>query len=192
MQGKDLIPRFLQLSVIPDDVIGYSQAILAAGLCLDHAARLFLGFRVTCEQASYLGLLVAIDDQHAVDERPQRRLYQQGNNDQLIGAAGADGLFYRGLADSWMQNPLEFMPGGLVCEDKGAHCGAIKIAVGRDDLHAEHIADLVERGLTGIHDFSCDDVGVNDRHAEPGKYFGDGRLAARNAPGQADSQRLVI
>ena len=68
MQGKDLIPRFLQLSVIPDDVIGYGQAILAAGLRHNHAACLFLGFRVSREQAPDLGLLVAVDEQHTVDK----------------------------------------------------------------------------------------------------------------------------
>ena len=68
MQGKDLIPRFLQLSVIPDDVIGYGQAILAAGLHRGHAACLFLCFRVSGEQASDLSLFVAVDDQHPVDK----------------------------------------------------------------------------------------------------------------------------
>ena len=90
-----------------------------------------------------------------------------------------------------MQDCLEPMPCGFVCEDNGAHCGTIKITAASEDLRTECLADFVKRGLAGIHNFPGDDVGVNDRHAEFSEHPGDGRLAARNASGQADSQWLV-
>ena len=91
-----------------------------------------------------------------------------------------------------MQDCLEFVPGVLVGEDNGTHRGAVKSAARREDVWAEYLADFVECGLTRAHDFPRDDVGVNDRHAEFSEHPGDARLAARDASGQADSQRFVI
>lgn len=192
MQIQGLVPRFLQVPGVVDNVIGDGQPVFPAGLRRYHAPRLLFGFRVSGKQAVDLGLLITVNDKHAVDERPEGRLDQQGNHNQLVVSSGTAGLLYRGLANTRMQDFLQLVPGGLVPEYDLAHCGAIKIAIRPDDLVAECFADLIECGFTGLHNFPGNDVGVDDRHAEFGEYIGDRGLAACNATGQADSQRLVV
>jgi hypothetical protein len=49
VQGEGLVPRILQVPVVVDYVISYGQSIFPAGLRCDHAPRLWLVFRISCQ-----------------------------------------------------------------------------------------------------------------------------------------------
>lgn len=57
-------------------IVGYGQAFLSACLSSQYLLRLFASLGVARQQAPDLCLLVAIDDQHAIDEIPQCRSNQ--------------------------------------------------------------------------------------------------------------------
>ena len=88
VQAPDLLARVVEVALVGDDVVGDGQPLGAARLCRQDAARLRLGFGVSREKARNLGFFLAVNDEYAVHEGPQRRLEQQWHDNDLVGSAG--------------------------------------------------------------------------------------------------------
>jgi hypothetical protein len=68
----------------------------------------------------------------------------------------------------------------------------VQAAISRDSLLAEGRGNFFERWLTGLDHFPGDDVRIDNRNAKVRKHIGNGRFAAGNAAGQADTQGVVL
>jgi hypothetical protein len=69
-----------------------------------------------------------------------------------------------------------------------AHGCTIERPAGIDDIVAECMANLLQRGLSRRHYLARDHVSINNGRAELGEQLRNGRLAARDTAGQADSR----
>ncbi len=56
-----------------------------------------------------------------------------------------------------------------VRENGITHFSPVKTAFSGDKTLTEFTANLIQGGLTGFDDLACDDICVNDRHAELGE-----------------------
>ena len=86
-----------------------------------------------------------------------------------------------------MQDGLEILPGVVIAEDDFAHGCAVEVAGGIDHDLTEALANLVKCGLAGLHDFSRDNIGVDNGHTELREHAGYYGLAAGNTTSQADT-----
>ena len=155
-----------QVAAVVDDIVGDRQSFAATRLRGQHSLRLFDRLRVACEQALDLECLVAVDDEHAVDELQQRRLGEQWNDNELVRPVGQFRLPAGFRADAWVQDGFQLSTCLIVGEDDLAHCGSIEIPVGADHALAESFAEFVECRLPGHNDFPGNDIGVDNRNAE--------------------------
>ena len=70
MQSTDGSTRLLQRTLVNDHFACNFQSLLPARLCGEHALRLLDRFGITLQQALHLGVLVTVDDEHAINESP--------------------------------------------------------------------------------------------------------------------------
>ena len=181
----------VEVRVVADDVVGYRQAGFAAGLSREDAAGLFLGLGVARQQAFDLGVLAAVNDEYAIHLVAQWRFDQQRYDEQLVSAGGCVGLPHRLLADPGVQNAFEALAGAGIGKYDVAHGQPVEAPIAVNDGIAERVADFIERRLTGLDDFACDHIGIDDHGTKFGEPVCNGRLAAGDTASQADSQWRV-
>ena len=173
-----------------NDIVGDGEALVATCLRREDTTRLVLGFGVSGQQTFNLRLLVAVDDQYAIDVVSERGFGEQGHDDQLIITARRIGLLDRFLPDTWVQNGFKAPSRVIVGEYLLSHCSSVEYAILKHSV-TESIADFGQRGLARKHDFTSYDVGVYDGYAQTREELGDRRFAARDSAGQTYSQRCV-
>ena len=173
--------------VVVYHIIGDGQALLPAGLSGKNAFRLFDRLRIAFHQPPDLCVYLAINNQYSVDKLYEWRSNQERHDDDLVVAAGGIGLPSRFCAYLWMQDGLEILPGVVIAEDDIAHGCAVEVAGGIDHDLTEALANLVKCGLAGLHDFSRDNIGVDNGHTELREHAGYYGLAAGNTTSQADT-----
>lgn len=192
MQRVDLAFCLVEAVVIADDVIRDGQAFVAARLRSEDPLCLFFRLGVAGQKSLNLGGFAAIDDKNAIHGLLKGRFDQKRYDDQLVAAARRIRLSKRLLANSWMQNALQFVAVLCVGENELAHCTSIQFAVIVENIVAERGADLVQRRLAGQNDFTGDNVGIDNRHPVTREQIGHGRFAARNAASQPDTHGPVF
>jgi len=171
MKCADLGPRISEAAVVVYDIVSNSQPLHPAGLRGQHTPRLLFGFTISNEQSAQLSLLLAIDDENAVDKALQRRFDQKWNCDYLVVTAGCsrttaqffgfDRLTYCFFLNTRMDNAFQTPAGVIIRENQLPHCGPIKITVGIDNRFAKRLYNLVERGLARYHNVARDNIGID-------------------------------
>ncbi len=189
MQRSDLGAERVEADIVVDDVISDAQAHFPACLGGKNTARLLLGFRVAGQQPAYLRVLVAIDDQYAIDEISERRCSQQRYHDKLIVAAGRFGLPDHLFPDARVQYGFQLFTCVVVRKHELAHYSAVEPAVVADDLLAERLSNVIEPRPTRHDDFASDDIRIDNGCPQFDEQVRDSRFAARDPACQADPQR---
>ena len=82
-----------------------------------------------------------------------------------------------------MQDCLKIEACLLIGEDFLAKRGAVEIASRVNHVLAKSASYLIERRLPGLHNLACNNIGVDDRHAQFGEHICDQGFPAGNAAG---------
>ncbi len=90
-----------------------------------------------------------------------------------------------------MQDRFDGAAHFLVGEQPPAQLRAIEPAVRAEDSAAERLHQRRERRLARFDDFTRDAVGVDHDRAGIREEFRNGRLAARDAAGEADAEHRI-
>ncbi len=85
-----------------------------------------------------------------------------------------------------MHDRVELLAPRLVREYDAAELRAVQGTVGQEDVPPERADDLRECGRARLDDLAREDVGIDDGEVVPAQKGGDGRLARRDAAGEAD------
>ena len=121
MEDIDLAPGAAQVVVIGNNIVGNRQPVCPGGLRCHNAARLAFVFCITRQQALELSVFIAIHNQNAVHELPNRRFDEQRHDNYLIWAACRFGLSGGLRTNSRMQNRFELFSPGRVRKHELAH-----------------------------------------------------------------------
>ncbi len=188
MAALHLIPKRVQVAVVRDHIVRGLEPHCTRRLGRENGASLLERRAVAGLQAPDLQRFVAIDDEDPIDPRSVALLDEQGEGEDLIGAVGRRCPLLEGLEDGWVCQRFETRARSRVGEDELTQRAAIEAAVGTKISLAESLDDTGEERRSGGRDLACDDVGIDDGHAEGGKQARDGGFAAGDAAGQADAE----
>lgn len=158
-----------QIVIVSDHIVGNGETLLTTRLSRQDTAGLILGLRVTHEQAPYLGVLVAVDNQNSIDERPQGRVDQERYYNQLIITTCSIRLTVGFFLDARVQDRFESMARILIRKYDLAHFAAAKRAIRIDHGLAKGISDFIEGRLARHYDFTRNDIGIDDGCTEFGE-----------------------
>ena len=94
--------------------------------------------------------------------------------------------------NSGMQDCLEIGSSIIVRKNETSQCRSIKNTRLVEYVIAKPLSYRFKRGFTGLNHLACNDVGIDYVSAKIEKQVGNRRLAAGNAAGEADSERLLF
>ena len=177
-----------QITLVTYDIIGNGQPFFAARLRCNDALGLLPGLIIADQQPFELHLRAAIHHQNPIHGIAHRRLEKQWHHDDDVGLAGFVGALVSDVPNQRMKDALELRPTGVVGEDDAPHRGAVQPAVIIDDRIAELLPDSIDCWRARGDDFSCDNVGIDNRRAEFRKEVGYSGFAAGNAARETDSE----
>ena len=114
-------------------------------------------------------------------------LVQQGDvQDEDARSLAAGGhLRLHPCTDRRVSDGVDALAGGGVRKDGGRKLAPIETAIRQQDVRAEGVDDLLERGLTGLNDVARQPIRIDHLGAQLHEHLGDHGLAGTDPTGEA-------
>jgi len=172
VQTFDLFVQVFKTLVIDNNVIRQRKAFFPARLGGKDGINLARGSRVSCGNPPVLQLLRCINDQDTVQGIVQCGFHQQWDNQDAIGRLGLIGQRHGPFTDAGVENALQLLALFWIGENSLAKLTAIQPATCIDELSTECRADFRQRGLAGLHQFTGDEIGIDNGRAQARETVG--------------------
>lgn len=177
-----------RVAAVVDHIVGVIETLLPAPLRSKQGVDLLGRQMITRSHPRALGFDGHVDHQYAIDQTALIRFEQQWNHQQHIGRGLRCGAFRHDGMDARMQDGFEpfAFDGGV--EDAGAQPGAVEASLCIEHLGAERGDDVRKCGLSRLHQFARDRIGIDHRHAARREQIRDRGFSGTDTACEADAQ----